>query len=103
MVDVSRLLGAAPTATVASSSWAGGGTGDVKKGNKTMLGMTASNNDGMIIGTVVGVDTQSAALLVRDENAQHQWVHIAAVTLMEGDASSGKSKLNHKGSCPVPR
>ena len=45
MVDVSCVIGPAPTATVASSSRAGEGAGDV-------LGKEASSNDGMRIGKV---------------------------------------------------
>ena len=54
MVDISRLLGPAPTATVASSSRSGGGAGHVKKANKKMLGMTAHSH-GVAVDTVVSV------------------------------------------------
>ena len=97
MVDVSRLLGAAPTATVASSSRSGGGAGHVKKANKKMLGMTAHSH-GVAVGTVVSVDTASGVLLVRDGDAQHEWIHIANVTLTGSYVKP--TKLIKEGGCP---
>ena len=97
MVDVSRLLGPAPTATVASSSRSGGGAGDVKQGDKKMLGMTAHLN-GVAVGTVVSVDTKSGVLLVRDGDAKNQWVHIENVTLTGSYVKP--TKLIKEGGCP---
>ena len=62
-----------------------------------MLGMTAHLN-GVAVGTVVTVDTASEVLLVRGEDAQHQWVHIASVALT---GSYVKPKhLIKEGGCP---
>ena len=97
MVDISRILGPAPTTMVMSTSKGGGGAGDVKKGNKKMLGMTAHSH-GVAVGTVVSVDTASGVLLVRDGDAQHQSFHIANVTLTGSYVKP--TKLIKEGGCP---
>ena len=77
----------------------GGEELNVQQGDKSMLGKKAYNESVNFIGTVVGLDT--SRLLVRDGDAQYEWIQISENVTLKGETA--KSKFKQQGTCPVLR